>query len=135
MTATRSTLLTPREAAKSLSISYPTIKHWILTGKIRTVKTPGGHHRIPLGELDEYLPRQQKKRKNLTLRKISGRNQLIGRVAEIKVEGLLAKVVISVGEQRVTAIITADAVADLELKKGDIAVALIKSTEVMIARP
>lgn len=127
--------MTPREAAESLGISYPTLKHWILSGKIRTVKTPGGHHRVPVGELDEYLPRRRKTNKNATVRMVSGRNQLIGRVAEIKVEGLLAKVVISLGEQRVTSIITADAVADLGLKKGDIAVALIKSTEVMIARP
>lgn len=128
-------LLTPREAAKSIGISYPTLKHWILLGKVKTVKTPGGHHRIPISELDAYLPRQRKHSKNATLRMVSGRNQLMGRVAEIRVEGLLAKVVISLGEQRVTAIITADAVADLGLKKGDVAVALIKSTEVMIARP
>ena len=128
-------LMTPREAAQSLGISYPTMKHWILSGKIKTVKTPGGHHRVPIGELDEYLPRRRKALGNATVRMVSGRNQLVGRVAEIKVDGLLAKVVISLGEQRVTAIITADAVADLGLKKGDIAVALIKSTEVMIARP
>ncbi len=130
-----STLLTPREAAKSLGVSYPTLKHWILAGKIRTVKTPGGHHRIPIGELDEYLPRQRRKDKNLTLRMVSGRNQLLGRVAEVRIEGLLAKVVLSLGEQKITAIITSDAVVDLGLKKGDVAVALIKSTEVMIARP
>ena len=34
-------LLTPREAAKSIGISYPTLKHWILAGKVKTVKTPG----------------------------------------------------------------------------------------------
>ena len=128
-------LLTPREAAKSIGISYPTLKHWILLGKLKTIKTPGGHHRIPVSELDAYLPRQKKNSKNATLRMVSGRNQLMGRVAEIEVQGLLAKVVISLGEQRVTAIITADAVHDLGLKKGDVAVALIKSTEVMIARP
>ncbi len=131
-----STLLTPREAAESLGVSYPTLKHWILTGKIRTVKTPGGHHRVPIGELDEYLPRQRKaKGKNVTVRMVSGRNQLVGRVADVKIDGLMAKVVLSLGEQRITSIITADAVRDLGLKKGDIAVALIKSTEVMIARP
>lgn len=127
-------LLTPREAARTLGVSYPTLKHWILAGKIKTVKTPGGHHRVPISELDSYLPRQ-KKLKKATLRVVSGRNQLMGRVVEIKIDGLLAKVVISLGEQRVTAIITADAVADLELKKGDVAIALIKSTEVMVARP
>lgn len=130
-----SDLLTPREAANILGVSYPTLKHWILTGKLRTVKTAGGHHRIPIGELDQYLPRQRKKNKNLTLRMVSGRNQLVGRVAEVEIEGLMAKVVLSLGEQRITAIITADAVADLGLKKGDMAVALIKSTEVMVALP
>ena len=39
-------MLTPREAARLLGISYPTIKQWILTGKLKTVTTPGGHHRI-----------------------------------------------------------------------------------------
>ena len=116
-------------------MSYPTLKHWILTGKIKTVKTPGGHHRIPVGELDSYLPRQRKAGRNATVRVVSGRNQLMGRVLEVRIDGLMAKVVISLGEQRVTAIITADAAADLALKKGDIDVALIKATEVMVAKP
>jgi molybdopterin-binding protein len=53
----------------------------------------------------------------------------------VTVEGLLAKVVLAVAGQRVTAIITADAVRELGLKVGDSAFALIKSTEVMIAKP
>ncbi len=44
-----STMLTPRQAAEKLGMSYPTLKYWILSGRIRTVKTPGGHHRIPAG--------------------------------------------------------------------------------------
>src|SRR5215469_7343081 len=39
-------LLTPREASRMLGISYPTIKHWILAGKLKTIRTPGGHHRL-----------------------------------------------------------------------------------------
>jgi len=126
------TLLTPRQAAQKLGMSYPALKHWILAGRIRTVKTPGGHHRIPADALEEFLP------PSVTPpgpARISGRNQLLGTVAEIAVEGLLGKVVLSVGNQRVTAIITADAIRDLALRPGDAAVALIKATEVMIARP
>ena len=129
---TSSTLLTPRQAAEKIGISYPALKHWILAGRIRTVKTPGGHHRIPLDALDEFLPAAAA---SPASPRISGRNQLLGTVVEVTVEGLLAKVVLSVGGQRVTAIITADAVRDLALKPGDAAVALIKATEVMIARP
>ncbi|HUN83000.1 MAG TPA: helix-turn-helix transcriptional regulator [Terracidiphilus sp.] len=126
-----STLLTPRQAAEKLGISYPALKHWILAGRIRTVKTPGGHHRIPLESLEEFLPATAR----ATTARISGRNQLMGSVVEVIIEGLLAKVVLAVGSQRVTAIITADAARDLELKPGDAAFALVKATEVMIAKP
>ena len=67
-------------------------------------------------------------------RRVSGRNQLAGKVISVRVEGLLAEVVLAVGEANVTAIITAGAVRELQLKKGDSAAALIKSTDVMIER-
>jgi molybdopterin-binding protein len=129
---TSATLLTPRQAADKIGVSYPALKHWILAGRINTVKTPGGHHRIPWDELEKFLPAPQP---NPGTARISGRNQLLGRVAEIVIDGLMAKVVLSIGDQRVTAIITADAVRELDLKPGDTAVALIKATEVMIIRP
>jgi len=125
-------LLTPRQAAEKIGISYPAMKHWILAGRIRTVKTPGGHHRVPLEALDEFLPATSA---HLGSGRISGRNQLLGSVVEVVIDGLLAKVVLAVGNQRVTAIITADAVHELALKPGDAAVALVKATEVMIGRP
>ena len=132
MAMTTSNLLTPRQAAARIGISYPALKHWILAGRIRTVKTPGGHHRVPAEALDEFLPAVAA---HTGATRISGRNQLLGSVIEVKIEGLLAKVVLAVGNQRVTAIITADAVRELALKPGDEAVALIKATEVMIGRP
>jgi molybdopterin-binding protein len=129
---TSSTLLTPRQAAEKLGISYPALKHWILAGRIRTVKTPGGHHRVPIEALSEFLPHPVPR---VSPARISGRNQLQGTVLDVTVEGLLAKVVLAVGPQRITAIITADAVNELGIKKGEEAVALIKATEVMIGRP
>jgi len=65
---------------------------------------------------------------------ISGRNQLRGVVEEVRGDGLLAQIRLRIGDQRLTAIITQDAVAELKLKRGDEALAIIKSTEVMIAR-
>ncbi len=130
--------LKPREAAIRLGISYPTLKKWIYSGKLRTVTTPGGHHRVPEAELERFIPRAEIKcgpQSRRNFRKISGRNQLIGRVLEIKVDGLLAQVRLSIAGQVITSVITADAAAEMGLKKGDIAAALIKSTEVMIVRP
>ena len=130
-------LLTPREAATLLGISYPTIKQWILSGKLKTVQTPGGHHRIAEPTLKPFLAKDKQKpaeESRERYRKVSGRNQLVGRVIDVQVDGFLAKVVLSIGDQHVTAIVTADAVREMQLKKGDTAAALVKATEVMIER-
>jgi molybdopterin-binding protein len=131
-------LLAPREAANILGISYPTLKQWIYNGKLKTAKTPGGHHRVPESEIDRLIPKRLE-RGDIALRrgnfrKVSGRNQLIGRVVALKFSGLLAQVTMSFGEQHITAIITADAAKEMRLKVGERAAALIKSTEVMILR-
>jgi molybdopterin-binding protein len=138
-------LLNPREAAAAIGVSYPTIKQWILAGKLRTLKTPGGHHRIPQSALKHYLPAPPKPPSTASrerFRNTSGRNQLIGTIVEVKISGLLAKVVLQIGDQpgepprtqRITSIITADAVREMQLRKGQTAAALMKSTEVMITR-
>jgi molybdopterin-binding protein len=131
-------LFTPREAARVLGVSYPTLKQWIYKKKIRSVKTAGGHHRIPEKEVDRFLYRASERgevaeRRN-NFRRISGRNQLVGRVTDIKIQGLMAQVTLSIGGQRITSIITADAVKEMRLKSGQTVAALVKSTEVMIIR-
>jgi molybdopterin-binding protein len=131
-------LLSPTQAAQILGISYPTLKQWIYRKKLKSIKTPGGHHRIPESEIDRLIPRKLE-RGDVAIRRgdfrsISGRNQLMGRVLEIKFDGLMAQVTLGIDEQRITSIITADAATELRLKVGDRAIALIKSTEVMILR-
>jgi molybdopterin-binding protein len=130
-------MLTPREAARLLGISYPTIKQWILSGKLKTVQTPGGHHRVSEATLRPFLAADSRKpeaESRQRFRRVSGRNQLAGKIVSIRVEGLLAEVVLAVGDGHVTSIITANAARELQLKKGDTVAALIKSTDVMIER-
>jgi molybdopterin-binding protein len=133
-------LVTPREAASQLGVSYATLKQWIYKGSVRTRRTPGGHHRIPMTEIDRLLaasgkaPRRTRKRVGGQIVTLSGRNQLRGIVEEVRVEGLLAQVRLRVGDQTLTAIITRDAIDELRLRRGDEALAVIKATEVMIAR-
>ncbi len=98
----------------------------------------GGYPRIPEGKLDGYLYRAPHKtpltEKRGQFRRISGRNQLIGRIIQLKIERLLAQVTLSIGGQRITSIITADAARELRLQEGQTAAARIKATEVMILR-
>jgi len=130
-------LLKLREAALELRVSFPTIKQWIYKGKIRSVKTPGGHHRIPQSEVDRFLFRTRARtgpdRQDL-IRRVSGRNQLVGRIEEVRISGLMAEVTLSIGDQRITSIITARSAREMHLKPGQAAAALIKATEVMILR-
>ncbi len=130
-------LMKPREAAAALGISYATIKQWILAGTLKTIRTPGGHHRVPQSSLTPMLktvPSKAKAASRERFRTVSGRNQLVGKIIEVKISGLLAKVVLAIGNQRITSIITADAVREMQLRKGQTAAALMKSTEVMITR-
>ena len=130
-------LLKPREAALELRISFPTIKQWIYKRKIRSIRTAGGHHRIPQSEVDRLLFRTRAKtapERTLTMRRLSGRNQLVGRIDSVRISGLMAEVVISIGDQQITSIITASSAREMNLKPGQTAAALINATEVMILR-
>lgn len=129
-------MLTARQAAEVLGVSYPTVKQWILGGKLATVKTAGGHHRVPEKALQPFLAKDRARTPDVSrerYRKVSGRNQLVGTVVDVRVDGLLAKVVLRLGDgQQVTSIITSDAVREMGLRKGSRAAALVKATEVMV---
>jgi len=124
-------LLHLRDAALKLGISFPTIKQWIYKHKIRSVQTAGGHHRIPESEVDKLLfrtrGRTERERKEV-IRRVSGRNQLVGRIDSVRISGLMAEVKISIGGQQITSIITATSAREMQLKAGQTAAALIKAT-------
>ena len=130
-------LLQLRDAALQLGISFPTIKQWIYKKKIRSIQTAGGHHRIPRNEVDKLLFRTRgktEKEREQVVRRVSGRNQLVGRIDSVRISGLMAEVKISIGDQQITSIITASSAREMQLKAGQTAAALIKATEVMILR-
>ena len=136
-------VLTVRQAAERLGVGYSTLKQWIYKGSVRTTRTEGGHHRIADTEVDRLLAKDgrapsarapRRGRGGGVLMVVSGRNRLRGIVDEVRRDGLIAQVRLRIGDQRLTAVITRDALDELRLKRGDEATALIKATEVMIAR-
>lgn len=136
-------LITVREAASRFGVSYSTLKQWIYQGSVRTTRTRGGHHRVSTGEVDRVLadhsrlPDHRRRPKTPpgppTIVALSTRNQLRGVVEEVRTDGILAQVKLRIGDDTLTAVITRDAVTALGLRRGQPAIALIKSTEVMIA--
>ena len=133
-----SELLKPIDAARLAGVSYPTLKQWIYSGKIRSTKTAGGHHRIARSEIERVIgPPSSVTKANdrpIGLDSISGRNKLPGTVTEIRFEGLLVQVTIDVAGNQITSIITSDSARTLGLKVGVPVYALIKATEVMVIR-
>jgi molybdopterin-binding protein len=128
-------LLSVRDTARSLGVSYSTIKTWIHNKKLRSRVTSGGHHRIQTSEIEKLVPRTIEldvfaNRKNV--RRISERNQLVGQIVGVCYDGLMAHVTLMVSGQRVSAIITLDAAREMALKKGQRVAALIQATQVFV---
>ena len=123
--------MTAAAAARALGVSYSTLKQWIYRKKIRSIRTPGGHHRIAKAEVARLSGGGVAPARD-DLGSISGRNKLAGMVIRVRKSGLLAEVTIDIGGQSLTAIITKAAAEQLRLRAGRPAIALIKATEVMV---
>jgi molybdopterin-binding protein len=126
-----------------MGVAYSTLKQWIHQGKVRTTHTAGGHHRLSEAEVVRMLtrhapsgPAQSRRADRPTglIVALSGRNRLRGFVEEVRLDGLMGQVRLRIGDQTLTAVVTSDALKELKLRRGDDAMAIIKSTEVMIAR-
>jgi molybdopterin-binding protein len=65
---------------------------------------------------------------------LSARNRLRGRIVQLRIEGLMAEVVLRIGDQELVSVITRSSVERLGLREGDEAFAVVKSTEVMIGK-
>jgi molybdopterin-binding protein len=117
---------TATEAARELGISVDTLRRWDREGRIRTERDHANRRLVALEEIERL-------RGTKVAQHGSARNRLRGTVSEVRVEGLLAQVELTVTEPaRVVAVVTRDAVEELGLKPGMAATAVVKSTSVMV---
>lgn len=116
---------TATEAARELGISVDTLRRWDRQGRIRTERDRANRRLVPLEEIERL--------RGTDTQHMSARNRLRGTVTEVRVEGLLAQVELTVTEPaRVVAVVTRDAIEELGLKPGMAATAVVKSTSVMV---
>ena len=117
---------TATEAARELGISVDTLRRWDRDGRIRTERDRANRRLVAPEEIERL-------RGERAAQHMSARNRLRGTVTDVRVEGLLAQVELTVTEPaRVVAVVTADAVEELGLKPGMAATAVVKSTSVMV---
>src|SRR5213080_5294820 len=118
---------TASEAARALGISLDTLRRWDRQGRIRVRRDAANRRVVPAKEVERLRGREPQG--------LSARNRFLGVVQSVRVEGLLAQVRIAVTEPvEITAIVTADAVAELGLERGLPATAVVKSTSIMVER-
>jgi molybdopterin-binding protein len=115
------------DAARTLGISLDTLRRWDSQGRIKTRRDPSNRRIVSAEEIERLRGDVRAEHQ------VSARNRFSGIVREVKIDGLMAQVELVVTEPAVlTAIITADAVKELQIKPGDNVVAVIKSTSVMV---
>src|SRR6266567_3526808 len=115
------------EAARALGISLDTLRRWDRQGRIRVGRDAANRRVVPAKEIERLRGRDPQG--------LSARNRFPGIVESVRVDGLLAQVRITVTEPvEITAIVTADAVAELGLEPGAPASAVVKSTSIMVER-
>jgi molybdopterin-binding protein len=73
-------------------------------------------------------------RKRMGIMKLSARNTLKGKVTEVKLGQIVGEVVLDIGGQKVTSVITRDEIEEMGVKVGDEISAVIKSTEIMLLK-
>src|SRR5436305_15194457 len=118
---------TASEAGRALGISLDTLRRWDRQGRIRVARDAANRRVVAAREIDRLRKREP--------HALSARNRFPGVVQAVRVEGLLAQVRITVTEPvEITAIVTADAVAELGLERGSPATAVVKSTSIMVER-
>jgi molybdopterin-binding protein len=66
---------------------------------------------------------------------ISARNQLKGTIKNIKSDGLMSEIIVGIGDQELVSVITRSSAESLGLQVGEEIIVVIKSTEVMLAKP
>jgi molybdopterin-binding protein len=116
------------EAAKILGVSVDTLRRWDRNGKIKAERDHANRRVIAASEIDRL-------RGEPGAESLSARNRFNGVVTDVTVEGLLARVEMVVSDPvRVVAVVTREAVQDLDLRPGMSATAVVKSTSMMIQR-
>src|SRR5262245_24250329 len=114
------------EAARLLGISVETLRRWDRQGQIKTRRDAGNRRIVPASEIDRLRGASDG-------RSLSARNRLRAVVTDVQADGLMAQVEMVVTDPiRLVAVITRDAMDELELRPGMAATAIVKSTSIIV---
>ncbi|MFY1671417.1 TOBE domain-containing protein [Plantactinospora sp. WMMB334] len=122
------------EAAELLGVSVDTMRRWVDAGRLTAIRDGHGHRVIDGVELAAFV-RTHADDPDERADESSARNRLRGIVTAVTKDAVMAQVDIQAGPFRVVSLMSREAVDDLGLAVGSVAIAVIKSTTVVVERP
>ena len=114
-------------AATALGVSVDTLRRWERDGRV-AFERRGGQRFLPASTLAELL------RTRAPGGRTSARNRMTGTVVAVEMDGVMAKIDLACGPYRIVSLMSREAAEDLDLKPGDSAAAVVKSTTVIVER-
>lgn len=121
------------EAARLLGVSDDTVRRWVDQGTLPV--TGDSPARIPGEALAEHAVRLADAPEDPTDVLSSARNRLTGLVTRVQSDGVMSQVDIQAGAHRIVSLMSTEAVRELELQPGSLAVAVVKATTVIVEAP
>ncbi len=122
-------------AAEMLGVTVDTIRRWADDGRLATVRSAGGQRLVPMSEVSRLIGERRQTTTDRPIVAQSARNRFAGIVTRVQKDGVAAVVEIQAGPHRLVSLMTAEAVEELDLRIGDEAVAVVKSTNVIVEIP
>lgn len=118
-----------------LGVSVETLRRWETDGRLRMARSDGGQRLIEIDEVSRLLEERRKASIDRPIVAQSARNRFPGVVTRVERDGVAAVVEVIAGPHRLVSLMTAEAVEELDLKVGDEAVCVVKSTNVIVEIP
>jgi molybdopterin-binding protein len=125
----------PGQIAEILGVSVDTVRRWCDDGRLTMSRSEGGHRVVDGGDLARYLIEHSDSLEAESAVQMSARNRLTGIVTAVKRDKLVAVVEMQAGPFRLVSLMTREAADDLLIEPGDLAVAVVKSTNVVVEVP
>lgn len=123
------------EAARLLGVSDDTVRRWVRAGQLPAGEDPSGRKVVDGAKLAAFARAQAAETDDPSGVGRSARNRFVGLVTEVSIDTVMAQVELQCGPHRVVSLMSSEAVRELGLRPGVLAVAVVKATQVIVETP